>query len=179
MTIIALDSLKKLTLLIWALLIGNQTQSSIITKWFHICIRKNNRLFVFFVCYFFAYVCLCFLFVRLHICFCLFEVLFAHSLCLFQTKKQSMIFVSNKKWSMTWESSNAHHKQDFLACLFMLSLETSMKKMTWKDIRCNLENSNDISTRHNTCNQCLSFHILVLKLVIILQVFYVFRWQYF
>jgi hypothetical protein len=36
------------------------------------------------------------LFVCLHSCFCLFEFLFAHSLCLFQTKKQSMIFVLKK-----------------------------------------------------------------------------------
>jgi hypothetical protein len=41
-----------------------------------------------------------------------------------------------------------------------------MKKMTWKDIRCS-----HISRRHDTCNQCLSSHILVLKLVIILHVF--------
>ncbi len=132
-------------------------------------LHKKKKLSIwFFRALVFSYVCLCFLFVCLHICFCLFEFLFAHSLCLFQTKKQSMIFVSNKKWSTTWESSNARHKQDFLAYLFMLSLETSMKKMIWKDIRCN-----HIRRRHNTFNQCLSFHILVLKLVIILQVFYV------
>jgi hypothetical protein len=49
---------------------------------------------------------------------------------------------------------HAHHKQDFLACLFVLSLETRTKKMTWKDIMWN-----HISRRHNTCNQCLSFHV--------------------
>jgi len=127
LTIIALASLKKLTLLVGAPLIGNQTQSNIITKWSRICIRKKHCLFVLFVCYFFALVYLCFLFVHLHICFCLFEFFFAHS-CLFQTKKQSMIFVFNKKWSMTWESSNAHHKQDFLACLIYAFLGNKHEK---------------------------------------------------
>jgi hypothetical protein len=66
---------------------------------------------------------LCFLFVRLHICFCLFEFFFAHS-CLFQTKKQSSI--KSDQW--LGESSNAHHKQDFLACLIYAFLGNKHEK---------------------------------------------------
>jgi len=91
LTIIALASLKKLTLLVWAPRIGNQTQSSIITKWSHIYIRKKLSICFFCVLLF----CLC---------------LFAFFVCLLA---QLLLFVWVLVCSLVVFVSNQETKHDF------------------------------------------------------------------